>query len=66
MRGDAVRLEISQVTESARRRKGPHDGIKEYLAARGATRRGDRATRTEGRATRRERDPAARRAASCK
>ena len=44
VRGDAVRLEILRVRESARRRKGPHNGIKEYLVARRAVRQGDRAT----------------------
>ena len=66
MRDFAVRLDISQVRESARHREGPHSSIKEYLAARGAARRGDRATRAEGHATRRGRDLAARRVASGK
>ena len=66
LHGDVVRLEISQDRESERCRKGPHDGIKEYLTARRAARRGDHVTRVEGRATRRGRDLAARRAASRK
>ena len=66
MRGDAIRVEISRVRESARHREGPHSGIKKYLVARRAVRRGDRATRAEGRATRRERDLAARGTASRK
>jgi len=66
VRGDAIRLEISRVRESARHREGPHNGIKEYLAARISAGGGDHATRAEGRVTRRERDPAARRAASRK
>ena len=44
MRGDVVRLEISQVRESAHHREGPHGGGKKHLAARGAachTVRGD-------------------------
>ena len=40
---------------SARHREGLHSGIKEYLAARRAARRGDRATRAGDRATRRKR-----------
>ena len=66
MHGDAIRPEISRVRESARHREGPHGGIKEDIAARRSARRGDRVTRAEGCAMRRERDPAARRAASCK
>ena len=63
---DAIRLEISRVRESAGHREGPHDDIKEYVTARRSVRRGDPATRAEGHATRRERDPTARRAASRK
>ena len=66
MCGDAVRLEILRVRESAQRRKGPHDGINEYLTARRPARRGDRVMQAEDRATRRERDLAARGAASHK
>ena len=29
MRSDAVRLEISRVSESARRRKGPHNSVRD-------------------------------------
>ena len=56
MRGDAVRVEISRVRESARCRKEPHDSIKEYLVARRVARRGNRATRAGDRVMRRERD----------
>ena len=66
MRGDAIRSEISQVRESAHRRKGSREGIKEYLTARRAARRGDHMTRAEDRATHRGRDLVARGSASRK